>query len=136
MKIVIKEKGFENFTGQMGVVFFENGVSTADVMPHDAVRMSAVMNFEWEDGAPCNVAQRILDNMHTPAPDVTAPIVEDVPAPVMQAGALWTEEELGKIADEGGIAGLRAIADPLGVKDKSVAGLIDGLLKVGARKAE
>lgn len=134
MKIKITEKGFENFTGQMGVVFFENGFSTADVSSHDAFRMSAVMGFEWEDGTPCNVAQRILDNMNAPAPNVTETFVEEVKPEVVVQGELWTEDELGKIADEEGIAGLRAIADPLGIKDKSVAGLISGLLKAGARK--
>ncbi|MCY1555013.1 hypothetical protein D9M68_916320 [compost metagenome] len=38
-----------------------------------------------------------------------------------------TYEELVQIADEKGIAGLRAIAEPLGIKGRKVVELIDAL---------
>ena len=40
-----------------------------------------------------------------------------------------SREELEAVADDGGISGLRAIAEPLGVKSNSIDGLIDAILK-------
>lgn len=42
---------------------------------------------------------------------------------------LYTKEELEAIADEKGIAGLREISDPMGVKDNSIVGLIKEILQ-------
>ncbi|MDV5203722.1 hypothetical protein [Acinetobacter baumannii] len=36
MKLKLTGAGSENYTGQMGVVFFENGLSKYDVMLNDA----------------------------------------------------------------------------------------------------
>ena len=40
----------------------------------------------------------------------------------------YTKESLAAIADEGGIGGLRAIAEPMNVKGTSIVGLIDAAL--------
>ena len=60
-----------------------------------------------------------------------APVIADLMAPA------YTEEQLAAIADKQGIAGLREIAEPLGVKGNSIAGLISSILKAaGAPKGE
>lgn len=41
----------------------------------------------------------------------------------------YTKEELEAVADEKGIAGLREIADPMGVKNTSIVGLINEILQ-------
>lgn len=143
MKLKLTQTGFEGYTGQMGVVFFENGVSTKDVLPVDAVRMAAVMGCEWEDGTPANVSQIYLDNMNTPARSEAQ--TTQAQTPVMSETQIvgdadvitYTEEQLATIADKSGIAGLREIADPLDIKGKSIADLIAAIMKVaGAPKAE
>lgn len=50
-------------------------------------------------------------------------------ASVKGGGVIYTEELLGKIADERGIVGVREIADTLGVRGKSIKGLIDGIIE-------
>jgi hypothetical protein len=142
MKLRIVQEGFETYTGQMGVVFFESGLSVGDVSQMDATRMSAVMKFEWEDRSASNVAQIYLDNMHTPAPL----FAEDAPAAletqktvVVEKIAAYTEDQLAAIADEKGIAGLRAIAEPLEIKGNSIVGLIEAIQRAAvapAKKAE
>lgn len=42
---------------------------------------------------------------------------------------VYTKEDLEKIADENGIKGLREIAEPLGVKNVSIEGLIAEIIK-------
>lgn len=136
MKLKLTAPGWDNFSGQMGVNFFENGLSTADVLPFDARRISGVISCEWEDGSSPSVAQSILDNAKTAAPDASdspAAPVGDSTTPVSN-GVAWTEEELGKIADEQGIAGLREIAEPAGIKSKSVQGLIEAILTAKVAK--
>lgn len=133
MKLRLTQPGFETYTAQMGVIFFENGLSTTDVLPMDAVRMSAVMGCEWEDGTPSNVSQIYLDNMKTPAP--MTEVRDEVAAPScsIAASVTYSEFELAAIADKSGVAGLRAIADTLGVKGNSIRGLIDGILRVAGQ---
>lgn len=46
----------------------------------------------------------------------------------------WSEKELGEIADKEGIKGIRAIADPAGIKGNSVAGLISDILAANVKK--
>ena len=135
MKLRLTQPGFETYTAQMGVLFFENGLSTTDVLVMDATRMAAVMQCEWENGSPANVGQIYLDNMHTPAPVVTpAVFVEEAPADlsalrdIAYAGLAYTEVQLAEIADAEGISGLRMIADGLGIKGNSIRGLIDAIV--------
>lgn len=142
MKLRLTAPGWETYTGQMGVMFFENGLSTTDVLPLDAVRVAGVIGAEWEDGTPANVSQIYLDNAHTAAPSETAAeavpeaVAETTVEPVRDAKT-YTEDELAAIADENGINGLREIATPLGVKGNSIRGLINGILKTAAApKAE
>lgn len=135
MKLVITEPGFKGYTGQMGVLEFVDGISTTDVLPHDAIRMSAVMGFEWEDGTPASVAQHLLDRFGNPAETVevkTAAPEPQVPVEAAKPVVQYTAEQLADIADKSGIAGLRDIAEPLGLKGNSINGLIAAILKVGA----
>lgn len=144
MKLRLTAAGWETYTGQMGVINFENGLSVGEVLAIDAVRVAGVIGAEWEDGTPANVSQIYLDNLKTEAavmqdnrqpeaPVVEVKKVEEVAAPTVA----YTEEQLAEIADKQGIAGLREIADPLGLKGNSIAGLISAILKAaGAPKGE
>lgn len=146
MKLRLTAPGFETYTGQMGVINFVDGLSTDDVLPIDAVRVAGIIGAEWEDGAPANVSQIYLDNAHTPAPTdeeqrvvVTpdAPRSNDIDAAkeiAAEVGVTYTEEELAKIADARGIAGLREIADPLGLKGNSISGLMQAILRAAGSK--
>lgn len=64
--------------------------------------------------------------------DALAGEVEGEKAPAVTPGEKHTREELETIADTDGIAGLRKIAEPLNVKDKSITGLIEAILKAEA----
>jgi hypothetical protein len=146
MKLKLTQAGFETYTGQMGVVFFENGLSVNDVLPIDAIRIAAAVGAEWEDGSAANVGEMYLNNMHNPAHvgndinTMSMPVEgkEEQPAPKeddgktdttsVQASHL-TREELEAIADEKGIAGLREVAEPLKVKGTSIVALMDAIIK-------
>lgn len=68
MKLKLTASGFDTYTGQMGVLYFKDGLSVNDVLPSDAVRVAGIIGAEWEDGSPANVLERSLQNQHTPAP--------------------------------------------------------------------
>lgn len=142
MKLRLTAPGWLTYTGQMGVIFFENGLSVGDVLAVDAVRVAGVIGAEWEDGTPANVSQIYLDNLQTEAAimkdnrEPEAPVIAETPRETAP-GATYTEEQLAEIADKSGIAGLREIADPLGIKGNSIAGLVAAILKAaGAQKGE
>lgn len=154
MRIRLTQPGFATYSGQMGVMTFTDGLSDHDVRPQDAIRMAAVMQCEWEDGRPANVAQAILDHAHTPASievknelngdaairqqqaeanGTTTPAevrLDDLAAP----GTLYTSAELEAIADAEGIKGLRKIAGPLGIKGNSINELIREIVSANAAK--
>ena len=145
MKLRLTAAGWQTYTGQMGVIFFENGLSVADVLPVDAVRVAGVIGAEWEDGRPANVSQIYLDNLQTEAAVMQdnrqpeAPVVETKSevAQVATPEVTYTEAQLAEIADKGGISALREIATPLGIKSNSIAAMISAILKAaGAPKAE
>ncbi len=136
MKLRLTQSGFETYNGQMGVIMFENGVSVDDVLPVDAIRMSAVMGAEWENGSPSNVAQIYLDNMNTPATSEAAVEQEATttePVELKEPQNTYTKEDLEKIADTGGITALREIAEPLGLKGNSIGGMIKAILSASTR---
>lgn len=149
MKLRLTARGWETYTGQMGVINFENGLSVGEVLAIDAIRVAGVIGAEWEDGTPANVSQIYLDNMHTEAKTVAEQRLADTPdAPktvdpdeakdkAEALGVTYTEAELAEIADKGGISALRDIATPLGIKSNSIAAMIAAILKAaGAPKAE
>ncbi len=144
MRLKLLQAGFEKYTGQMGVTFFENGLSVNEVSEQDARRMAAVMQCETVDGESMNVAQKLLDSMNTPAvvKNVDYPQVGELAAeteaqknaepslaPDSAPAPKHTAESLAAVADEHGIAGIREIAEQFSLKGNSIAGLIDAILK-------
>jgi len=147
MKLRLTQAGFETYTGQMGVVMFKDGLSETDVLPIDAIRISAAIGAEWEDGSAANVGEMYLNQMHVPAfvggddiNNMSMPVEGDDEPPKPQkpeekpaeepAGDApkYTYDELSAIADKEGIAGLRKLGDTVGVKGKSIVEIIDGIL--------
>lgn len=146
MKLRLTQAGFQTYTGQMGVVFFKDGLSETDVLPIDAVRIAATLGAEWEDGTAANVGQMYLNNMDTPAfvgrPSDAPEEVQQAPkAPKQEADTTeqaetakrYTREELEAVADEKGIAGLREVAEPLNVKGTSIVGLMEAIIGAQAK---
>ncbi|MEB0029210.1 hypothetical protein QN372_00455 [Undibacterium sp. RTI2.1] len=135
MKLRITQLGFEGYSGQMGVINFEDGLSTADVLVIDAVRMSAVMLCEWEDGTSVSITQSIIDNAHSPAPMFVSGAEGQHDTEKVETAKndqtskpVFTEEQLSVLADSEGIKGLRALGDPIGVKGNSIKDLIAALI--------
>ena len=65
----------------------------------------------------------------------TSPVASPVASPVETAPAqTWTSDSLAAVADAKGIAGLREIAEPMGVKGRSINELIREILAAQAEK--
>ena len=163
MKLKITQPGWEGYTGQLGMAFFKDGVSIADVPKLVARRLAGVVGCVWEDGTNPSVTQDELTR-DVPAPDVvtTIPAPAPEPAPALMpveapnatvetqpsefiqpvdpsaltvpTAAIYTKEELEAIADAEGIVGLRAIADPLDIKSNSISALITAMVSAGVKK--
>lgn len=137
MKIRITQEGFQTYNGQMGVLFFENGLSTTDARPQDAMRLAAQFICEWEDGTSASLAQAILDHSHATtstvpqemnADQALKQLAADTPTVSIAKAQTYTEADLQAIADKSGIKGLRAIGDALGIKNNSIPGLMAEIL--------
>lgn len=68
MKLRLTGKGFENYTGQMGIHYFQNGLSISDVRPVDGMRIAGTIGAKWEDGTTANVGEIYAGHLQTPAP--------------------------------------------------------------------
>lgn len=141
MKLKIVEAGWEGFSGNLGMVDFENGVSVRDVTHIEANIISGnirVQNFE--DESPVGAIGMDADIQNRPCVTSNLKTMEEifaeqngetqVQAPVQTQSETkqYTQEELEQIADKKGIAGLREIAEAMDVRATSIAKLIAGIL--------
>lgn len=139
MKIRMIEAGYKGFTGMFGTVEFKDGVSVNDVSDADARFFASIIGIEnVEDGKDPGSNAQFQNSLTLSAVSVTLPTraqtakrdekVEEKPKVDEPIAGTYTKAQLEEIADKGGIAGLREIADPLGVKGTSIAKLIDAIL--------
>lgn len=155
MKIRLKEKGFENYTGQMGAILFKNGVSVRDVLEIDKRRLAGVMYVVDENGVQVSTKQDASGAVAVVGRETKeqAPVVErvggdDSEMPVFThpekkktkeepkkvvPETRYTIADLEAIADEKGINGLREIANPLGIKATSIRKLIEEIHAVAGK---
>ncbi|SER26062.1 hypothetical protein SAMN05216548_11411 [Faunimonas pinastri] len=143
----ITAKGWEGYTGHIGMVEFVDGRSVSVVPQVLADRVSAsigVVEID-EDGLEdeAGAAARIIGGATlTVQIDPLARASEaDREAEQKRlkdtagrppADTLYTQKELMAIADDKGINGLREIAKPWGVRDRSIPGLLVAILKAQA----
>ena len=137
MKVRIDEVGYENYTGQLGMLVFENGVSISDVSENELNRMSVVVrlidaeNVEKQVGSLVDYNKNIETKFPTEksyATEREAAMVnvgDDIPTTVATE---YSKEQLEALADKEGINGLREVATPLNVKGTSIGGLIENIL--------
>lgn len=141
MKIKITEPGWEKFSGHLGPVEFVDAVSVDHVSVREARRIAGALRVEdVETGANPSITQAMLDAAEIgimPTP-ISAEVPDEVQPtdPVEVPPTEYDRASLETIADQGGIAGLRTIGDKLGVKDQSIAGLIDKILGVQGKQAD
>ena len=154
MKLKITQPGFENYSGQMGMILFKDGISVYDVNERDALRLSALFGCKWATGASVTItkweqepsapigratyrAEAVEDREIVGGNDGDTQYVDnnssDIPVKVTR---YYTLEELEKIADNKGLKGLREVAKPLGIKGTSINGLIEAIMEVAGKPVE
>ncbi len=132
MKLKVTQPGMEGYTGILGEVRFEDGVSISPVSKIQAQRIRSAFKVETEDGEDPSIVAEIAR-----AKSKEAPLVYVEPIQESKGNKLvcdYTQESLMAIADKSGLAGLREFAEPYGVKSNSIIGLIQKLmeLKIGS----
>lgn len=144
ISLKIVQEGWENFTGWLGPVYFENAVSAQPTTPQIANQLSGIVKIleVLPDGSTkaAGVAQSMVEGrnlayIETPLEVATE---EEIAAekkldadkanlpPIDQ---LNTVEELEAIASDKGINGLREIGAQWGVKERSIPKLIKLILE-------
>lgn len=133
MKVRLTQSGWENYTGLIRDVEFEDGVSTRALLAHEIDLFAALFEVRGIEGDETDIvvghAARVANNSLVRA-DVAEPLarateeeLNPTPAP-----AFHTEAELLDIADRQGIKGLREIAKPLDVRGRAIPELISEIL--------
>lgn len=142
MKVRIVEPALSNYTGMLYSISFKDGVSERELTTQEVSIIGASMRVESMEGDQVGAGMEhmkahsmTLDNALTK----NAKDVDDVTA-ASDAAKLdtvtadsqvisYTREQLEAIADKDGISGLREIADPVGIKGRSINELIGELLE-------
>ena len=139
-KLKLIGKGWEKFTGHIGVTEFKDGLSVkgeSEIHKMDVNRLTCTIGAQWSDGAPSSVGEGYEASKNNPAPTAQEQADRDSAAAEAAKGPqhAYTAEELGEIADAKGIAGLREIAEPLKIKAGSIKALIEAIVKVTGGEA-
>lgn len=144
-KLKIVSKGWQGYTGYLGITEFKDGVSVDPVPRHIADRMTGIAMFEEinEDGenVQAGIAHRLVAESAARIP-VQAPLQRQSMAERIEEERLdalrnekppvqrfYKSGELQKIADEKGMKGLRVIGDSWGVKARSIPNIIGEILR-------
>lgn len=154
MKVKITKKGYEYFNGMFGHVEFKDGISVQEISQPDAERLGCIVPIvKWEgdkEGEAVSIAAtvgkgasqraevkaaRLRADQLEVEKELEAEISDsaevDAKVEVEQSTQerVYTIAELETVADKEGMPGLREIADPMGVKAKSIKELIDAIIK-------
>lgn len=141
MKIRMIESGYESFSGYFGTVEFKDGVSVGNVSDVEARFFASVISVECvEDGKDPGANAQFQAALKMEATSTDLPTLAELRASgkiadevKVEARAVaqgtYTAEQLEQIADKKGIAGLREISDPLGIKGTSIAKLIEAIME-------
>lgn len=139
-RIKLMEPGFQRFSGVMGEIAFEQGVSVEPVAGWLAERLGSAMRVRklednGDEGVSPGVSQQILDSGRVAFGSTTERAAEVVknsekPAEKAQTLPVYTRAELEEIADDKGIQGLREAIEPYGVKGRKIVELINAVMQI------
>jgi hypothetical protein len=131
-KLRIVQENWAGYTGDFGGVEFFDGVSVELVDDRRARRLANIIRIEIAEGERQGVnpsdSQMLIDMKNLPM-DIEASVVAQTLVTSAMAPVQHTRESLEKIADESGIAGIRKISDPMGLKSNAVNKLIEMVLR-------
>lgn len=137
-QLKIVEPGWETYTGQLGMIEFVDGLSVGEFSLREARRIAGSLQVvDAETGVSPSIAQAMVDNVSEEAAVPANPYGDEgqgVGGEEPPADPVYTSEKLAEIADKGGIKALREIGDKMGVKDNSIAGLIEAILEAQTPK--
>lgn len=133
-RLRIVAKGFENYTGNLGVYPFVDGESVEAIPRQQRDRIAATIRCVeiGENGQEnfAGISERLVADSATRAPVKTPLKRQSVESKVEEEvsiargdeepRAIYTEDQLDEIIESGGIAALRKIADIWNVKNRSI----------------
>jgi len=123
--IKVTGKGWKGFTGFLGTSEFKDGVSVKELSDMEARRICSFMYAEVVD-----------PKAPKPQPVTTPKAKSQTPKakpPKPETKLSFTRKELEKVADEGGVKGIRDFAEPFGVRGSNIVEIIETLM---AKKSE
>lgn len=146
-RVVIAQKGWSGFTGNMGSTYFENGY--AELSDSEIRRIAANIKLQEVDeyGNELGFVGPTVDMVRTSK--LSAPVVKsrrtyknkteetsgsqisqkkEIKDDIKEVSEFYTRDDLEGVADLDGIKGLRKIAESYGIKGTSISNLIEEIL--------
>jgi hypothetical protein len=129
-KVKIDVPGWDSYTGLLGMVPFENGISTRPVTDHEATKLGALLRVVRIDSDEQIGASTIMaGSRHISAevaPSIIATKEEEKPVKELK----YSKDRLDEIASEGGIKAIREIAKEFDVKGVEISKMIEEIMQV------
>jgi hypothetical protein len=141
----ITQTGWEGFTGDLGFVEFKDGVSVEPLTDRQAAQISAAVlcvtvdekgNEEGQHGIATDMIGGVtlsvdpVEELRRAKPgDLIAERRKAVVDSEKPPTKIYEREELEAIAEDKGINGLREIGSSWGARERSIAALIDAIMK-------
>lgn len=142
LKIV--QPGWENFSGELGMIVFEDGMSVEPVPDILADRVATVVTMARLDDEGNEESYGITDRLAKKGNMEGIPVVDEtvevtdaelrreqarIAALAAKENTIYTRDQLEGIADMEGIKGLRKIGNFWGVHDRSIGRLIERIIE-------
>lgn len=128
--VKIDQIGWDSYTGQLGMVPFENGISTRPLTDHEMTRLGASIKLvKVGSDEQVGAATTMANSRHLSA-EVETAIIPTEEKPEVVVELKYTKDQLEEIASEGGIKAIREIAKEFDVKGVEISKMIDEIMQV------
>lgn len=133
-RLRLVKPGWNAYNGVIAGAEFKNGLSVEKLPETIVDRVAALFSVEDEGGNPVGFRVRATQarSVEIASPKPMQTQAEVAPQASTPDRSIYQHDDLLDIADKKGIAGLREIADPLGVKGRAIPDLIQAILKTQA----
>ena len=127
-KVRINVPGWEKFDGLLGMVPFENGVSTRELTKDEIMRIGAniaIVKVDSDEQVGAAVTMANSRNVSAEVKAASPTLAEEQPKVELK----YDRDKLLEIASEGGIKAIREIAKEFDVRGVEISKMIDDIIQ-------
>ena len=132
--IKIAQPGYETFSSYMGTLEFKDGISVREPTAREIALIGSNIKIVEVGSEDEQIGPSVtMVNTRNISAHVEDALEREPEEPAIKTEPKYTEDELIRLGEDGGIKAVRAIADEFGVKGVSIDGLIAAIMEAQAK---